>query len=112
MTNNNKLQLNDDRMAALIISAPRILNFTSFPPNSLKNLIVGNLAAPFSQSAKNLGVTFDMHLTIYAHVAHLIQTANFELHPISSTCQYLSVQATKTLVSAYVLLQLDRVQKV
>ena len=42
-----------------------------------------------------------------AHVVNLIRTANFELRHINSIRHYLSVQATKTLVSAFVLLRLD-----
>ena len=48
-----------------------------------------------------------MHLTLTAHVVNLIRTANFELRRINSTRHYLSVQALKTLVSAFVLSRLD-----
>ena len=48
-----------------------------------------------------------MHLTMTVHVVNLIRTANFELHRISSLRHYLSVQATKTLLLAFVLSQLD-----
>ena len=48
-----------------------------------------------------------MHLTITALVVNLIRTANFELRRINSIRHYLSVQATKTLVSAFVLSRLD-----
>ena len=47
-----------------------------------------------------------MHLTMTAHVVNLIRTANFELRRTYSI-HYLSVQATKTLVSAFVLSRLD-----
>ena len=49
-----------------------------------------------SQSAKNLGLTLNMHLPMAAHVVNLIRTANFELHCVSSVRHYLSVEATKT----------------
>ena len=71
------------------------------------SLTVGNSTVHFSQSAKYLGVMLDMHLTMTAHVVNLIRTANFELHCINSIRHYLSVQATKTLVSAFVLSRLD-----
>ena len=48
-----------------------------------------------------------MHLTTTAHVLNLIRTTNFELRRINSIRHYLSVQATKTLVSAFVLSRLD-----
>ena len=48
-----------------------------------------------------------MHLTMTAHVVNQIRTANFELRRIDSIRHYLSVEATKTLVSAFVLSRLD-----
>ena len=99
----NKMKLNDDKMEALIISVPWILNSILLPDSRL----VGNSTVCFSQSAKYLGGTFDMHLIMTAHVVNLIRTANFELRRINSISRYLSVQATKTLVSAFVLSRLD-----
>ena len=83
----------------LIISAPRISNSIPLPDS----LTVGKPTVRFSQSAKYLRVTLDMHLTMIAHIVNLIRTANFELCRINSIRHYLSVQATKTLVSAFVL---------
>ena len=48
-----------------------------------------------------------MHLTMTAHVVNLIRTANFELCRFNSIRHYLSVQATKTFVPAFVLSRLD-----
>ena len=99
----NKLKLNDDKTEALIISAPRISNSIPRPDS----FTVGNSTVRFSQSARYLGVTLDVHLTMTAHVVKLIRIANFELSRINSTQHYLSVQATKTLFSAFVLSRLD-----
>ena len=96
-------KLNDDNTGTLIISLPRISNSIPLPDSRS----VGNSTVRFSQSARFLGVTFDIHLTITAHVVNLIRTANFQLHDINSMQHNLSVQATKTLVSAFVLSQLD-----
>ena len=76
----NKLKLNDDKTEALIISAPRISNSIPLPDS----FTVGNSTVRFSQSAKYLGVTLDMYLTMTAHVINLIRTANFELRRINS----------------------------
>ena len=89
----NKLKLNDDTTEELIISATKISNSIPLPDS----LTIGNSTVRFSQSAKHLGVTLDMHLTMTAHVVNLIRTANFELRRTYSI-HYLSVQATKTLV--------------
>ena len=99
----NKLKLNHDKTEALITPAPKISNSTSF----LDSLVVGNSTVHFSQSAKNLGVTFEMHLTLAAHVVNLIWSVNFEPCRISSICYYLSLQATKTIVFTFILSQLD-----
>ena len=90
---------NDDKTEALIIYAPRISNSIPLPDSPT----VGNLTVRFSQSAKYFGVTLDMHLTMTAHVVNLIRTANFELRRNNFIPHSLSVQATKTLVSAFVL---------
>ena len=60
-----------------------------------------------SDSVKNLGVTFDCHLTMKTHVSNLVRSANFELRRISSIRHLLSTDATNTLVSAFVLSRLD-----
>ena len=62
---------------------------------------------PMSDSVKNLGVTLDCHLTMKTHVSNLVRSANFELCHISSIRHLLSIDATKTVVSAFVLLLLD-----
>ena len=98
-----KLKINNDKTEALITSAPRTWNSIPLPDS----LTVGNSTAHFSRSAKYLGVTLDMHLTMTAHVVNLIRTANFELRRINSIRHYLSVQVTKTLLSAFVLSRLD-----
>ena len=89
----NKLKLNYDKTEALIIPASRISNSTPLPDS----LTVRNLTVHFSQSARYLGVTFDMHLTMTAHVVNLIRSANFELCCINSIRHYLSVQVTLSL---------------
>ena len=48
-----------------------------------------------------------MHLTMTAYVVNLIRTVNFELRCINSIQHYLSVRATNTLVSAFLLSRLD-----
>ena len=99
----NKLKLNDDKTEAMIISAPRLSSSATLPDS----LTVGNTQVPFSQSVKNLGVTLDAHLTMTVQIANLIKAANFELRRINSIRHYLSLEATKTLVSAFILSRLD-----
>ena len=60
--------------------------------------LVGLCQEPWS-----VGVTFDCHLTMKTHVSNLVRSANVELRRISSNRHLLSTDATKTLVSAFVL---------
>ena len=46
-------------------------------------------------------------MTLKTHVSNLVSSANFELLRISSIHHFLSTDATKTLVSAFVLSRLD-----
>ena len=61
----------------------------------------------FSSAARNLGVIFDIELTLKKQVNKLCQLAYLEIKRIGSIRQYLSVEATKTLVSSLVLSRLD-----
>ena len=95
----NKLQLNDNKTEILLIgSAPGI-----DLPSSVR---VGQ-SDIFSSAARNLGVIFDSELALKEHVNKLCQLAYLEIRRIGSIHQYLSVGATKTLVSSLVLSRLD-----
>ena len=97
----NKLKLNDDKTEAMIVSSGRKSRPLSF---SFPDFItVGCAFVPLSDSVKNLGVTLDRHLTLKTYVSSLVRSANFELRRISSICHLLSTDATKTLVSSFVL---------
>ena len=101
----SKLKLNDDKTEAMIVSSGRQSRSLSF---SFPDFIsVGCAPVPLSDSVKNLGVTYDCHLTMKTHVSNLVRSANFELRRISSIRHLLSTDATKTLVSAFVLSLLD-----
>ena len=81
----NKLQLNDDKTEILLIgSAPGI-----DLPSSVRVVI------------------FDGELALKEQVNKLCQVAYLEIRRIGSIRQYLSVEATKTLVSSLVLSRLD-----
>ena len=101
----SKLKLNDDKTEAMIIPSSRKASSFSF---SFPDFItVGSASVPLSDSVKNLGVTTDCHLTMKTHVSNLVGSANFELCRISYIRHLLSTEATKTLVSFFVLSCLD-----
>ena len=87
----NKLQLNDGKKDLLMGSAPGI----DFP----SSLCVGQSDIPFSNTARNLGVIFDVQLALEEQVNKLCQFAYLEIRRMGSIRHYLSFEATKTLVS-------------
>jgi hypothetical protein len=96
----NKLQLNEAKTEALFID-----NTGNTDP-TLK-LTIGQSEISFSESVRNLGVMFDNKLTMKDHVHKICQAAYFELRKISTIRHYLTLQATKTLVTSLVLSRLD-----
>ena len=68
---------------------------------------VGQSGISFSSTAGNLGVIFDSELALKEQVNKLCQLAYLEIRRIGSIRQYFSVEATKTLVSSFVLSRLD-----
>ena len=96
----NKLLLNDDKTEILLIhSAPGI-----DLPSSVR---VGLSDISFSSAACNLGVIFDSELALKEQMNKLCQLVYLEIRRIGSIQQYLSVEATKTIVSSLVLSRLD-----
>ena len=72
-------------------------------PSSVR---VGQRDISFSSAARNLGVIFDSELALKEQVNKLCQLVYLEIRKIGSIRQYLSVEATKTLVSSLVLSRL------
>ena len=95
----NKLQLKDDKTD----SSHRFCSGIDLP----SSVRVGQSDISFSSAARNLGVIFDSQLALKEQVSKLCQLANLEIKRIGSIRQYLSVEATKTLVSFLVLSRLD-----
>ena len=99
---NNRLKLNDDKTEALRTS-PSSADLSSLP----SSITVGNTAIPFSPCVRDLGFFLDQALSMKQHITRTCQIAYAELRRISSIRQYLTVDATKTLVSACILSRLD-----
>ena len=96
----NKLQKNDDKVEILLIgSAPGI-----DLPSSVR---VGQSDISFSNAARNLGVIFDGKFALKEQVNKHCKLAYLEIRRIGSIRKYLSVEATRTLVSSLVLSRLD-----
>ena len=99
---NNRLKLNDDKTEALRVS-PVSVDSSSLP----SSITIGNTAIPFAHSVRDLGFFLDQDLSMKQHITKACQTAYMELRRISSIRHYLTVDATKTLVSACILSRLD-----
>ena len=85
-----------------------LLLLTHITYHSLSTSItIGNAQIPFKQSVKNLGLTFDCHLTRNAHVSNIVRTCYFQLRRLACIRRYLTSTASATLVSAFVLSRID-----
>ena len=68
---------------------------------------MGQSDIPFSSAAHNLGVIFHSQLALKEQVNKLCQLAYTEIRRIGSIRQYISFEASKTLVSSLVLSRLN-----
>ena len=93
------LKLNDSKTELMLVISKRSKHLHSLPTS----ITIGNAQIPFKQSVKNLGFTFDCHLTMNAHVSNIARTCYFELRRLASIRSFLTSTATATLVSAFVL---------
>ena len=101
--NQNKLKLNDDKTEVLLIQTKS--SFKSCDKPSV--LHVGNVEVPFSTSARDLGYTISDTMSLDAHVTNVCRSAYFAIRQISTIRRFLTTDATKTLVCAFVLSRLD-----
>ena len=96
--NNNKLKLNDDKTEVLFIASPHF-------QKSLERdacLIVDQTSVSRSQSARNIGVTFDDEMLFKQHISTVCQTAFFHLRSICQIRRYLTEDSCTTLVHSLV----------
>lgn len=96
----NILMLNDSKTKAVLVANPQNILIPAFTV-----IIVDHLLA--SQSVRNLGITLDSSLSVSQHVSAVCRSANLELCCIGSVYHLVIVDATKTLVCAFVLSKLD-----
>ena len=100
----NRLQLNDEKTEAMLVMSKRASTSGLIPQSMHK----GDTDIDFSDLVKNLGVTLDNSLSMRQQVTNTCTAAYIvELWRISLICQYLTVDATKTLICAFVLSRLD-----
>ena len=113
----NKLKLNGDKTESILINSDRIM----LPDSAPTSIRVGNSDiplvtlhslhstryTPLVTHARNLGITISSNTTTDKHVSNICRSAYAEFRRISSIRHLLTVNATKTLLSAFVLSKLD-----
>ena len=65
------LKLNDNKTELMLVTS----RGTKHLHDMLTSITIGNAQIPFKQSVKNLGITFDCHLTMNAHVSNIARHA-------------------------------------
>ena len=79
-----------------------------FRPIFLRPLItVGVDTIAPSDKARNIGVTFDTHLTLSYHVNDVVKKAFYHLRNIAKIRKYISAETTEILIHCFVTSKLD-----
>ena len=99
----NKLKLNDEKTEAILFHSKSSFNSEQKP----SSILVGDAQIPFANSARNLGFMITEDMSLETHISHTCRTAYIAIRQISTIRKYLTIQATKTLVCAFVLSRLD-----
>ena len=87
----NKLKINDKNMECLILATPNVhAKITCYV-----QLKVGPSIIEPSSSAKNLGVTFNMHVNMEAQVTNICRSAKFLLRNIGVIRRLLTGSSAK-----------------
>ena len=95
----NMLRLNDNETELMLITSKRTKHLHTLPTS----ITIGNAQITFKQFMKNLGFTFDSHLTMNAHISNIARTCYLELRCLASIRRFLTSTATATIVSSFVL---------
>ena len=103
LMHNSKLQLNPDETQMILITSKHNQKSLSLP----FSFDLNGTSIHFSSIVRNLGVTLDQNLSFQQHVFRTCQICYLELHRITSICHYLSQDALKTMISAFVLLRIN-----
>ena len=98
----NMLKLNENKTEILYIQS----RFKK-PQVSATDINIGGSTVKFSKSVRNLGVIFDEHMTMEAHIAHISKSAYAVIRKISHLRKFLNKSTTEKLVHAFLTSRLD-----
>ena len=99
----NKLKLNSDKTEAIRFSTSSSVNTTL---KLLHTITLSDTEIEFSGIVRNLGFLFDSNLSMKQQIIKTCKVACIKIKRVSSICQYLKEDATKTLVSSRILSRL------
>ena len=99
-----KLKLKNDKTKAVRFSSSSSINTTLPHPQTVS---LSNTDVEFSGTVRNLGFIFDSDLSVKQHIIKTCKAADIEIRCISSMCQYLTEDTTKTLVHSCIQSRLD-----
>ena len=100
---NNKLQLNPDKTERILITSKHNQKSLSLP----FSVDLNGTSIHLTSTVCYLGVTLDQNLSFQQHVSCTCQICYFKLGRTNSIRHYLSQDALKTLISAFVLSRID-----
>ena len=96
------LKLNDAKTEVLIITPPNLSSHLQSV-----NFQLGESSVSPGKHVRDLGVTWDSSMNFEKHVTNICKCAYFQLHNIYRIRKYLTVNATKSLVHAFITSRLD-----
>ena len=99
----NKLELNDVKTVLMLATLKKFHKHPSLPPS----MQCSQVDISFSPSVRSTGVVLDQTLSFKQHVLNICRVLYQELRRINTIRHYLFVDATKTLISAFVLSRFD-----
>ena len=97
----NKLKLNNDKTDLLVFTARH------HPQPMLKSIYVGTDLVNASESARNVGVSFNNLITMEKQITLICKSAFYHLHNIAKIRKFISFKDCETLIHAFVSTKLD-----
>ena len=103
-THGNRLKLNDAKTEVVHVTS-RFVMFVKIDP--IKNVVLGETNIAPTDEVRNLGVTFDNHLSMLSHVNKVYSQAFLVIRSIGQIRRYLDKDSAEKLVHAFVTSRLD-----
>ena len=97
----NKLKLNKEKTEFLFIHSKFRLQ------HCLPSICFGQDTVQPSQTARNIGVTFDSTMSMLPHINNVCKSAFYHLRNLSRIRKFISTETAKTLVHAFISSKLD-----